>query len=385
MAKKKIGVLFGMEDTFPWALINTINHRNLEDVEAAPLQVSYIKDTGERAYELILDRISHEVPFYRTMVKCAAAKGTVVVNNPFWWSADDKFFDNIVAEKAGVAVPKTVLLPHKLFPPNTEAKSFRNMEWVNWNEVFEYLGFPIFMKPAYGGGWKDVYKCDNPEEIFKAYDQTRDLTMMAQEAIDFTEYYRCYVIGRKHVRIMQYDPKQPHHLRYVNNDVKVDTPIIERIHRDALTLCEILGYDMNTCEFAVRDGIPYAIDFMNCAPDADLNSVGKENFDWVVNAMADTLIELVRNPRPAEMTGTWPTVMGLGGGGSAMKSPSQPAAAPAPASTPKPATPAPAPKMAPKPVAKKTSLTGSTKSATAEKTPAAPPKKSGKREDTAKQ
>jgi hypothetical protein len=120
-------------------------------------------------------------------------------------------------------------------------------------------------------------------------------------------------MGRKHVRIMQYDPKQPHHLRYVNNNVATDTPLAQRVHKDALTLCEILGYDMNTCEFAVRDGIPYAIDFMNCAPDADVYSVGQENFDWVVNTMADVLIDRVKNGGGGfEMTGTWPKVMGLG-------------------------------------------------------------------------
>src|SRR5512140_3528569 len=126
MPKKRIGLLFGMEDTFPWALIEAINSRAGESVEASALEISYIKDDGVFAYDLILDRISHEVPFYRTMLKCAAASGVVVINNPFWWSADDKFFDNLVAKAAGVAVPRTVLLPHKDFPPNTTAQSFRN-------------------------------------------------------------------------------------------------------------------------------------------------------------------------------------------------------------------------------------------------------------------
>jgi hypothetical protein len=232
-----------------------------------------------------------------------------IVNNPIWWSADDKFFDNLVARAANVAVPKTVLLPHKNYPPNTEARSFRNMKWVNWDEVFSYLGFPIFMKPAYGGGWKDVYKVHNPNEFFSAYDQTRDLTMMAQEAIEFDSYYRCYVLGRKRVRIMAYDPKAPFHDRYVKNPPPMDPKFEARIHRDALALCEGLGYDMNTVEFAVRGGIPYAIDFMNCAPDADLHSVGRENFDWMVSNMAEVLIELVKERKPFEVTGSWPRVM----------------------------------------------------------------------------
>jgi hypothetical protein len=307
MSKKRIGLLFGMEDTFQWELIDAINSRNA-DVEAAPVKISFVKDDGIFDYDLVLDRISHEVPFYRTYLKCAAASGVHVVNNPFWWSADDKFFDNLVAKAAGVAVPRTVLLPHKEYPPNTDAKSFRNMDWVIWGDVFAYLGWPIFMKPAYGGGWKDVYRVDNPTEFLASYDQTRDLTMMAQEAIEFDSYYRCYVLGRKRVRIMAYNPKNPHNLRYVA-DYKTPPELEARMHRDAIALCEGLGYDMNTVEFAVRDGIPYAIDFMNCAPDADRNSVGEENFNWMVKNMADTLIEIITERKPLELTGSWPTIM----------------------------------------------------------------------------
>ena len=309
MRKKKVGILFGMEDTFPWALIDAINRKGGERAEAMPMEISYLKDDGVFGYDVILDRISHEIPFYRTYLKCAMASGVRVVNNPVWWSADDKFFDNLVAKSVGVAVPRTVLLPHKQYPPNTEAKSFRNMRWVDWEKVFDYLGFPIFMKPAYGGGWKDVYKCNNPQEFFAAYDQTRDLTMMAQEAIEFDSYYRCYVLGRKRVHIMAYDPKQPHHLRYVQNPPPMEPAFESRIRRDAVALCEGLGYDMNTVEFAVRAGVPYAIDFMNCAPDADLHSVGQSNFEWMVNNMAEVLIEIATGTRALELTGNWPKVM----------------------------------------------------------------------------
>ncbi len=312
MRKRQIGLLFGMEDTFPWALINAINARGGDRVEGKLVEISYLKDDGIFPYDLILDRISHEIPFYRTYLKCAAASGVKIVNNPIWWSADDKFFDNLVAKAANVAVPRTILLPHKDFPPNTQAKSFRNMRWVNWDEVFDYLKFPIFMKPAYGGGWKDVYKCDNAQEFFSAYDQTRDLTMMAQEAIEFDSYYRCYVLGRKRVHIMRYDPKQPHHLRYVQNPPPMEPQFEARIRRDATALCDALGYDMNTVELAVRNGVPYAIDFMNCAPDADLHSVGQENCDWVVNNMAEVLIEIVTSDRKLELTGSWPRVMNTG-------------------------------------------------------------------------
>jgi len=309
MDKRRIGILFGMEDTFPWALIDRINQIAADRVEASPVRVSYLKDQGTYGYDVILDRISHEVPFYRTFMKCAAATGARVVNNPYWWSADDKFFDNLVARALDVAVPKTVLLPHKDHPPNTQATSFRNLDYVNWDEVFEYLGFPIFMKPADGGGWRDVYKVDNRDEFFAAYDSTRDLSMMAQEAIEFTEYYRCYVLGRSRVRVMLYEPRNAFHERYITDPKLRNMEMEERVGKDAVTLCEGLGYDMNTCEFAVRDGIPYAIDFMNCAPDADRNSVGAENFEWVVQNMAEVLVEKAMSPAKYEPTGTWPKVM----------------------------------------------------------------------------
>jgi hypothetical protein len=204
-------------------------------------------------------------------------------------------------------VPRTVLLPHKEHPPNTSADSFGNLVFpVDWTQVFDYLGFPIFMKPAYGGGWKDVYKVDNQAEFFAAYDRTHSLCMMAQEAIDFTEYYRCYVLGREKVRAMRYDPKAPFERRYVRGGPAPLPALLARVERDALTLCRELGYDFNTVEFAVRDGVPYAIDFMNPAPDCDSFSVGPDNFAWVLAGAADLLIERAQRPRPLEIAGEWP-------------------------------------------------------------------------------
>jgi len=303
---KRIGLLFGMEDTFPWALIRAIDAIGGGEVHGAPVEVSYLQDRQAFDYALILDRISHEVPFYRTFLKTAAARGVQVVNNPFWWSADDKYFGNIVAASVGVETPRTVLLPHKHRPPNTEATSFRNLRLVDWEAVFSYLGFPIFLKPAYGGGWQDVYKCDDPAEFFAAYDQSRDLTMMAQEAIEFSEYFRIYVIGRERVHLMRYDPRAPHHERYVRNSPPIDPGLEARLRRDAHALSEALGYDMNTVELAVREGIPYAIDFTNPAPDADLHSIGDENFAWIVGNMAEVLVDRALHPRPFELSGSWP-------------------------------------------------------------------------------
>jgi hypothetical protein len=305
-----VGILFGQERTYPEALAKAIHDRARGKVAAEPVHVGAVRQNALPGYDLILDRISQDVPFYRTLLKALAANGTQVVNNPFWWSADDKFIGNVIAEAAGVAVPRTVLLPHQEHPPGTSSESFTNLEYpIRWEEVFDYLGFPIFMKPAYGGGWKDVYRVTSPEEFMAAYGRTHTLTMIAQEAIQFTTYFRCYCLGRSRVRIMQYDPKEPHHLRYVRNAPPPDPALMARITKDCLALTGALGYDFDTLEFAVRDGIPVAIDFMNPAPDADLHSGGPDNFAWIVDAGADFLVERAQNPRPLEMTGQWPALV----------------------------------------------------------------------------
>jgi glutathione synthase/RimK-type ligase-like ATP-grasp enzyme len=284
---KKIGVLFGQENTFPGALVDKINSMEIDGLQAEFVHVGGVRLDVPSGYDVIVDRISHDLPFYRAYLKNAVLHGTQVINNPFWWSADDKFFNYALAEKLGVAVPRTVLLPHKDFPPDINAQSLRNLEYpLDWEGIFDYVKFPAFLKPHDGGGWRDVFHVHNPEEFFHAYHQTRDLCMTLQAAVNFKEYFRCYVVGQSEVRIMAYDPKRPHHERYIQGPHTAPAKLLKRVEKDALTLCRALGYDLNTVEFAVEDGIPYAIDFMNPAPDADLHSVGRESFDWIVDAVA---------------------------------------------------------------------------------------------------
>ncbi len=295
---QRIGVLYGMENSFPPALVDRINERNVDGVEAEHFKIGGLSLTDPSRYDVIIDRISHDIPFYRAVLKNAALNGTRVINNPFWWSADDKFFNYALAAKLGVAVPKTVLLPHKEHPPGTTATSMRNLEFpLNWDGIFAHVGFPAFLKPHDGGGWRDVYKVNTPAECFDAYNQSRDLCMTLQAAVNFEEYFRCYVVDQAQVHIMRYDPRQPFHLRYVPGNPPPEPALGKRMYNDALTLCRALGYDLNTVEFAVEDGVPYAIDFMNPAPDAGLESVGRENFEWILNAVSDMAISRAQQPR----------------------------------------------------------------------------------------
>ena len=292
---KKIGVLFGAENSFPSALVEHINARNVEGISAEFVETGAVQLDKAPPYSVILDRASHSVPFYRAYLKHAALNGTVVINNPFWWSADDKFFNYTLAAKLGVAVPPTVILPHKQLPGGNTDRSMRNLQYpLDWDAVFAYVGEHGFMKPVDGGGWRDVHHVHNREEFFSAYDQSRDLCMIYQMAVNFDQYFRCFVVGQRRVHIMPYDPRKPHAERYLKDAPATSRTLLRRMQRDAVTLCRSLGYDLNTVEFAVQNGIPYAIDFMNPAPDADLYSLGPVNFDWIVKEVADLVIARAR-------------------------------------------------------------------------------------------
>jgi glutathione synthase/RimK-type ligase-like ATP-grasp enzyme len=305
---KKIGILFGMENTFPQAFIDRVNEKGIKDITAEAVSIDMVEQAKPTDYAVIIDRISQDVPFYRAYLKNAALSGTAVINNPFWWSADEKFFNNGLAEKVGVPVPKTFILPSSHRPEGTTETSFRNMKFpFAWEEMFETIGFPAYMKPHDGGGWKSVYRVESPEDLWAKHGETENLVMMLQEEINFTEYFRCYCLGIDNVHIMQYEPRNPHHLRYVIDGPPVPQKLLDLVKKYCIRLNKALGYDFNTVEFAIRDGIPYAIDFCNPAPDADINSVGQENFDWIVENAANMAIEKAKQYKKGKMNLTWGT------------------------------------------------------------------------------
>lgn len=303
---KKIGILHGMERTFPEAFVERVNKMGLKDIKAEPVLIDQVSQAEPTDYAVIIDRISQDVPFYRAYLKNAAISGTAVINNPFWWSADEKFFNNALAVKIGVPVPKTVILPSHERPTDTGENSFANLKFpLSWEKIFEHIGWPAYMKPHAGGGWKSVYKLNNMDDFFKAYAETGQLVMMLQEEIIFEDYFRCYCLGRKYVRIMQYEPRNPHHLRYQSNKGPASEKLLKKVHDYVLDLCNALGYDFNTVEMAVRNGVPYAIDFCNPAPDAERTSVGEENFEWVVETAANYAIEKALTAEPGKDNLSW--------------------------------------------------------------------------------
>jgi hypothetical protein len=260
---------------------------------------------------VIVDRISHEVEYYRATLKHAVLEGTYVINNPFWWTADDKFFNYSVAARVGVAVPKTIVLPQKSYPRDFDltAESLHNLVHpLDWDALLDYVGRPAILKPYSGGGWKHVYKVHDRQELLAAYDQTGPYCMTLQEFIDFDQYIRCFTFGQTEIIPVAYDPRERRYL--VQHDF-LSPSLGARVVADAQTLNTALGYEMNTIEFAVRDGVPYAIDFLNPAPDFERDRITPHYFDVVVDRMTTMVIDRALNGRAQQTWPRWADMVGL--------------------------------------------------------------------------
>ncbi|HCB48188.1 MAG TPA: hypothetical protein DEP47_01370 [Chloroflexi bacterium] len=292
----KVGLLVGQEWSFPPAFIGEVNNRDV-GVSAEFVKLGGTKMDEPNPYAVIIDRISHEVPYYRSYLKNAVLQGVSVINNPFMWTADDKYFEASLANRLGIASPKTIVLPNKDYIPGiVHPDSLRNLiSPMDWGYIVDYVGLPCVLKDAHGGGWKEVYICHSVEELIYNYNQTGLLTMVVQEFIEWEHYVRCMCLGQEEILPIKYNP---HERRYYVEHNHLTPELGQRIFEDSLKLVRALGYDMNTVEWAICDGIPYAIDFMNPAPDMDINSLTPFYFEWVVKKMADMAIRLAKEPRP---------------------------------------------------------------------------------------
>ena len=309
----KVGLLCGREYSFPPAFLARVNVLGKKDGVAAEFVKLGGTRMGEPAkYKVIVDRISHEVEYYRGYLKHAVIQGSYVINNPFWWTADDKYFNYSVAAKLCIAIPRTVLLPQKGYPSDLDltSESLHNLEYpIDWDALLDFVGRPAILKPYSGGGWKHVYKVHDKQELLAAYDKTSPYCMTLQEFIDFTQYVRCFTFGKMDILPVAYDPKER---KYLVEHTYLTPALGARVVKDAQTINNALGYEMNTIEFAIKDDVPYAIDFLNPAPDFERERITEFYFEQVVEKMARLVIDRALQ---GDVTHTWPRweeMLGMG-------------------------------------------------------------------------
>ena len=294
-----IGVLRGRENTFPEAFIAKVNSMNV-GVKAEFIQLGGTKLNEPVPYRVVLDRMSHEVPYYSVYLKMAALQGTYCINNTFWRTADDKFFGYAVAEKLGIRAPKTVVLPNKSYVEDVTADSLRNLWPVDFAGLLDYVGTPCIMKPAFGGGWKNVHKVHSIDELMQQYNDSGTLTLMLQEFISWDTFIRVPTVGRRWARAIRYDPAPLAQGGYDQDYDALPTKLRDEAEELSLRFNQALGYDMNALEFAVKDDTFYGIDLTNYTPDFDHRSLKDAHFPWVVEKMASFALDkaLAGDPTP---------------------------------------------------------------------------------------
>ena len=319
-----VGLLCGREHSFPPAFVKRVDEiGGPHGITGEMVMLGGTKMDEPARYSVIVDRISHEVEYYRGAMKHAVLQGTYVINNPFWWTADDKYFNYSVMAKLGIAIPRTVLLPQKGYPADIDLtqESLHNLRYpIDWDELLDYVGRPAILKPYSGGGWKHVYKVADKQELLEAYDRTSPYCMTLQQFIDFDHYVRCFTFGKTDITPVAYDPKQR---RYLVEHEYLSAEVGARVVRDAQLINLALGYEMNTIEFAVQDGVPYAIDYLNPAPDFERDRITPFYFSHVVEKMAHLVVDRTLNGHPSQCWPRWEEMLGIGPASGFTGAPSQ--------------------------------------------------------------
>ncbi len=300
-----VGIISGQE-VFTIALLAELNSR--PGVKAEWVSLGPVSLEEKCPYDVIIDRLSHCYEFYQAYLKRAALSGTYVINNPFRFLCDDKFFNYGLAERLGIPVPKTVLLPAREYDDRVlNREDLHNLrEEFDWESVVEVVGLPAILKPFDGYGWREVYRIESIEQLVKVYDESMMDVMMLQEFIDFEHYVRCFVVGAEAVLPTRYDPSAR---KYIVDHEHLSPSLGEQIVSSCRTLCRALSYDLNTVEFAIRDGVPYAIDFMNPVPEAKPDVITPVYFTWLVNHLCNFVERVAHEGRPTPYAFSAPQAM----------------------------------------------------------------------------
>lgn len=285
----KIGLMVGREWSFPPALEDEVRRQDSD------LQVEYIKlatprttDTLEHA--VILDRISHAVPFYRSYLKHAALRGVRVINDPFVEATDDRFLAATVADQLGIQTPRTVVLPHREYADGIiHEESLRNLDYpLDWQAVLDHVGAPCILKDAHGSG-DPICVCHSVEELLEKYNASGERLLIVQQSIAWEKFVRCFVIGDE-VLALRFEPREG---RYAVDHEHLTPALGERLVSDSLRVTRGLGYEINAVDWAIQGEEPYAVELVNPVPDIDIYALTSHYFERVVSETARLLVAAV--------------------------------------------------------------------------------------------
>ena len=293
--KKRIGLVIGRERDLPEALTAAINaHYDDLHMEMVQMGGTYLDELSP--YSVIIDRMSHEIPYYRTYVKFAFLQGCYLINNPFTWSVDNKFFATALAKYYGWHTPRTVVLPNKDVATDVVPDSFRNLKYpMDWEGIIQYIGTPAIFKDVRSGGRRFAHRVHNVEELIQRYDESGTRTVLLQQVLDTDQHVHCLVIGQEKTLLLPYSLASG---RYYDELVEPDSALGQQMIQAALSLTRFYRYDINMLEFVILDEQLYVISCTNPSPLMDQTLMTPKQFEWIVAEIAQLAVDRARNPLP---------------------------------------------------------------------------------------
>lgn len=295
-AEKWIGLSLGTD--IDWPACFEAMMRRLEprfgrgkqqfDVKVRRILMDPFSLTDPSKYVLVVDRLTHWFKFAREWLKKAALMNDVyLLNNPFTFQAMEKHSAFCAMMRLGVRIPPTVLLPQKEYPRNSPAYAKTTARYnllFDLDEIADQVGYPLYMKPYDGGGWRGVTRVESSRELHKAYDHSGTEIMHLQRAVEPCDVFvRALAIGPQ-VLPMRYDASQPLHARYVVDHDFLSPGMGREINILMKTINAFFRWEYNSCEAIVADEILYPIDFANACPDSSLTSL-HYYFPFVVKSL----------------------------------------------------------------------------------------------------
>ena len=249
----KIGVLRGRENSFPDAFIAKVNSMG-KGVTAEYVQLGGTKLNEPVPYRVILDRMSHEVPYYSVYLKMAALQGTYCINNTFWRTADDKFFGYAAAEKLGIAEPKTVVLPNRALRRRRHRGEPAQPVADRLRDVRRLRGAALHHEARLRRRLEGRQQDPQPRGAVPPLRRLRARkTMMLQEFIDLGHCTSASPPSAGAGRAPSATTPRPMGMGGYNQDYDIlPRDIRDKAEELSLRFNKALGYDMNALEFAVQ-------------------------------------------------------------------------------------------------------------------------------------
>jgi hypothetical protein len=296
-----VGLLLGTENDWPVALESlmramgpvTDGHGVRHELETERVTIEPFSLRDRPRHDLVIDRLAYWYYVPREWLKKVSLMDDVyLLNSPFTFQSMEKHSAYCAMMRLGLKIPETVLVPYK--------NPIDNARWAytaeTYNQPFDLpaiaqdLGYPLYMKPFDGGGWRGVSRIDGPETLQRAYDESGEMLMHLQQSKPHDVFARSLSIGPE-TMVMRFQPDEPMHARYAVDHSFLTAQAGDECVTINRTVNAFFRWEFNSCEMLVafgKDGARdevYPIDYANACPDVAITSL-HYYFPWALKALA---------------------------------------------------------------------------------------------------